>query len=674
MILRSHTHLFTRLPRLLAALSVSVAPCHSFPPSFLRSSRAAQTKDKRFDKKLRKHQYFEQYSASPVSTNFPSVPVAELFAPGTQCDSCGVSLQKDVPGESGYFVMPRPKTKKAVRHTVSHLSAVDQRLLLNADVFETDEEFMKFTSSTGEAPHQVTDEIVRAEAAVQVAAGGQKVTCDTPHTHEASAPPMEFSKLICLRCHDAVHSNKFTLEAPSPMNEILRKIPPGSQLVHVINAFDFPHGLYPLEDCDSCEVIYVINKTDLLFPNEVNAATLGHAYFANVLRNAVGARAENVFVASAKCDWSVRRLVKRLGPVTYIVGEVNSGKSTLIKTILNLSSAEHLWGIPSKEVGPGASYFPGFTKENIKYKVHDKLTLVDVPGCARAGAGIYDYMQPRDIAAIGRGEKVIRKNQYHERYETVRGGQAYSMGGFAYVVPPRGVIAQVVKHSAARQWVFSGMEKAKYTCAKRDRSNEKIFSVGEDSVEKLRRYVIPRFHGSIDVVVKGVGYLTIKPTSRKTDSEAGSSREMPDISNTIATPRVISDIYGASSTSSARTSESSFFEIYAPEHVEILIREPIRFYISKSPIANQKYAVFEPRKEAHRNRKFGYLAVPTDKTIFSELVPVPEALEGNLTEYVEKYTEAKQKKRGCYLTSLGKTEEGHVEYGLKHNAEWIAPF
>lgn len=473
------------------------------------------------------------------------------------CRSCGITLQDRNPGGPGFFRFPeaKPKLEKpenlVFNEFMDKLSPEDRLLLINESAHETSE------------PEKLDI--------------GKNIKADG---------------IECIRCRDAKNRSKFDWdEFPvKTVDSILSEIPPHANIVYVINALDFPASVNSLvfKYRNPKDITFVVTKSDLLFPTVQLSQRYGAVFFRDYLVKAIGAEESNVFIASGKRDWNVKQLISNLQDESYFIGNVNSGKSTLIKSLIFVSKKDKLDYLSLKEKrqlekfqdrainsklskrqykkeierlegkireaqGPGSSYMPGFTRGYIHYELNNK-SIVDVPGFGsyEQDHGVYQYLSSRDVRLLSKGENVYKTCLYDAPYITLKPSQVYTVGGLFYLEASVDLMLQIKKCINFDHHVFRSIERAKSSLMNIE-DNPAVaskFLLDKLSLDQLSRYVIPPFYGSIDLVIKNIGHINITATGRKVNNK--------------------------------------LLAVYLPKGVECFIRRPLIHYIAKSLAGRDK--------------------------------------------------------------------------------------
>lgn len=538
------------------------------------------------------------------------------------CSTCGINLQNVDKNRPGYYYIagtsekPIKEADKNFENLYKNLDQEDKLLLLN------DPE-----SSI------IPDHTLRHSAS---------------HSHDDS------NHISCVRCRDALFRLKFNPdEFPVESTEsILSQVDPLGNIVHLVSAFDFPLTLNPsiFKFKETRDIKVIITKADLLFAHSKTANNYGLKFYRDYLFRKYGILPENVFLSSGKVDWNIKELLENLLDNSYFIGDVNVGKSTLIKSLLygdqkfHLKRQKHQQLMSKKDRvklekeedylinnadlsyskttfkakklersreqnfkaknGPGVSYMPAFTRGVIKFDLNNfGKTIYDVPGIGLEDHGIYRWIkEPSAIKQLGKGTSVPRTGSYDSHYTTVKGGQIYTIGGLFYLRIPPELMVQVRNCINFEDVIFKNIEKSKQVIREQNGNNaiDNKILVTPETADNLVKYVFPPFYGNIDLVIKGIGHINIKPVGKY-------------------------------------VTEGDPFVVYLPKGAEAVIRKPIMKYISKTIVGRDKKG--NPLSKKHWVSKGVKEVHPyTGEVFYSRLVPVKEDVE-NLNQYVRTYCE-----------------------------------
>ncbi|KAG7819031.1 hypothetical protein KL928_002899 [Ogataea angusta] len=466
-----------------------------------------------------------------------------------KCSSCGYKLQNSDPGKPGYTKYSFENNEKEKPRVRNHSISQEREQAIVEE----------FRSMMGNLPVKSSE--LRAKKAGQNA--------------------------MCLRCYDAFHHNAYNPDehVTVSVEESMSEIPSNAKIVHVISALDFPLGASAkvLQNRDPSKIHYVISKMDLFFSRDQYINAEGTRYFAQVLQRLIGADPTKVRCVTARNRWGVRDLYSWLPQGNlYFIGETNSGKSLLIESLCRYHEYVKREEIMST---PGVSNWPGFTRDFMKYTLQKRdTTLIDTAGFAPPQEGIFKYMLSEHIPALPTIKNPPTQEPKDHRLQSLSvktskyfsGDKVFSIGGYFYLRPPSDCALRVFPGMSGKQFNQHSIEKAIRTSLNRENAVASNFAVNKLAVQHLVRHVIPIFYGTIDLVFRDIGFLTIAPTGN------------PDF--------------------------QELFEIWVPEGVEVVVREPIFKYI---------YPRLMP-KDPDAPRLSKYRKVPEDKLIYTKIFPVDE--------------------------------------------------
>ena len=564
--------------------------------------------------KIATTKYNTTNSILQVQTRSSSLSSALLANLVKTCSSCGVKLQNEDKLKPGYYLdKSLSQSKKPFRRYedtvfekyLENLSVEDQKLLTNEneELVETINKFPK--------PQSLSERL------------------QLPETVE------------CVRCREAKFRSNFprlTEEFPiESVEKVMTNIPPNSNLVYIINGQDFPMSIDTqiFKYTSSQSVKFVITKSDLLFKTNALSFKYGLTFVQDYLHSKFKVPRENVFITSGKTDWNSKDLLKFIDNNSYIIGHANSGKSSIIKSLLfqikrqELSKPKKLSKreliklqkqqdrmindesvkvenvrksrkdkraeeLLKQRLGPGVSYVPGFTRGFIEIVLGDQYdpnskVIYDVPGFSNLNAnnGICDLIATNKLKLLTKGVKVFDHGFYYSNYNTIKGNQCLTFGGINYLIPPADSIYQIRNCINAQYEIFKSFDTATEISTKLDQYPSIIGNFltqhSKETIKELRRFIIPPHYGPIDLVFQNIGHINLIPTGSKQNNQ----------------PMIL----------------------YLPKGVEAIIRQPITNYIAKS---------FTGR-DANRNplRKENYVSKSTfalrrynnKEPFFSRLIP-----------------------------------------------------
>ncbi len=478
------------------------------------------------------------------------------------CASCGVELQDTDPDGAGYYKKRRMDKNSRI---LDYLASAKEKMVQEREKI-------------------VLGKFEKLEAGIQL------------------KPKMDDTvdrRVFCERCLGIMHRAEYDLKPRTliSVQEVMKSIPADANVVNVVSALDFPLGLSRAvnKGRDPSKLWYIVTKADAFYSEKVQLERLGIKYFRDSISSLVGADPNHVFLVSGKLGWSTEMLLEKLpGGKMYFVGRTNSGKSTLVRTLIyrddrTLNSASHY--------GPGISSIPGLTVGHLKYKMkHRGDILVDTPGFWPQGGGVYKYMLKERIRELSK--VATYASAYGNRWKTrtprilgkkmFNGARVYTIGGFFYLKPPVGAVIRVFTGIRGPEAAFRNITRAKVVSSNRNSTNEDDYFVNKKAALNLVRYVIPPFYGSIDVVLRDVGYFMITPCGKFGND----------------------DVY----------------EVYVPKGVEVVVRESIFKYLYKTRSSRDETGNLLSKRNMPRRGVPVLRKVPSHKLIFTSLYRVPKEM------------------------------------------------
>lgn len=531
--------------------------------------------------------------------------VGSLFP---SCNTCGIALQNVDSTKPGYYYLADGKKRpplikhsdKVFQESLRLLDDADRALLLNDEL------------PTKSPTHSLATILV---APLQ------------------AAPPTRLHSISCIRCRNAIYRQKFDPhEHPvDSMESVLARIDPLGSIVHVVNAFDFPLSVHPsvfkLHSPRAIKV--VVTKCDLLFAHSKTSNNYGLQFFRDYFGRKYGVLPKNVFVSSGILDWNVAELLQEIPSDAYLIGDVNVGKSTLIKLLMygdqkfarkfksqrqrtqsekeedmliNTGASVKTTFADKRQQrrletqfkatnGPGVLYMPAFTRDVIRWDLpHTLKTVFDVPGIDDEEHGLLQWAKdPAAVRQLVVGTKVHKTGAYDLKYFTLRAGSTCTFGGLLYLGVPLTTMVQVKNSLNVEEMVFRDIERAclVVALAETNRAIAHKVLVKPELTANLVKYVFPPFHGTVDLVIKGIGHINIKPVG--------------PLPHENVQP----------------------FTVHLPRGTEAVLRRPISKYISKTLVGRDKRGNPLQKKDWITKGK-KEVARYTGGKFYSRLVPVTE--------------------------------------------------
>lgn len=195
-------------------------------------------------------------------------------------------------------------------------------------------------------------------------------------------------------------------------------------------------------------------------------------------------------------------------------------------------------------------------------------------------------------------------------YISLINNDCFTLGGLFFLKGPAQSITQIRTNTHEKGYKFSNLTKALAVCRDPPKAIELVVGLanGQESLRhgNLKRFLIPPFFGSVDLVIKGLGFITITPTRsveqlKKLQLESNeneindknkkvSNNNVEEIPTLLLTEDEITERLQECDLSyeSKKTAEKllnlatfSLYEFYAPLELEFYIRELIDSYLVK---------------------------------------------------------------------------------------------
>lgn len=409
-----------------------------------------------------------------------------------KCHSCGIALQLKTPTKPGFIPIIRPKPfekyeDKVYQKYLSKLNPEDLQLL-----------------NAGNHDNRKPAE-----------------SHDHSHTKE------------CLRCRNL----KYKSQAPE-VEEIDESIMDqindihDAKMIHVVNGVEFPFGINA-NLMHKHKPLVVITKSDLIYHDEKQAAKF--PLFKEYVHKQYGIPMDDIFLVSNSKGWGLAPLHKHLQNMHlssganlqiglgkyFLVGDINSGKSSLISRLLFLNKADsrlsfHKW---NQKNGPGISNYPGFTRGSLNYGLSQDTTdgyqLIDLPG-------LNNFQLPgfKQFKNVFKQTKIYKKGTHSAEYNTFSNRQVLTVGGLFYI-QNQGLIVQyknMINHDATLFRDIAKLDDIASTYPTNKSLHHK-FLVPPVASPRMKTYIIPPFWGTVDLVIKNFGYIELKVTGSKSTNQ-----------------------------------------------------------------------------------------------------------------------------------------------------------
>ncbi|ODQ63052.1 hypothetical protein NADFUDRAFT_80780 [Nadsonia fulvescens var. elongata DSM 6958] len=388
----------------------------------------------------------ELANSSGVSTGLSThqgasgIEVAKLGSP--RCPSCGTKFQSQTPALPGYVSGGlRLDRRHAQRKQIAYRNPKDIA-------------YEKLLNSIPNATKQILEDMAPQHSVInpeikyiEAVNDANYVKKKTPGERtEDIAKELLKKHDICQRCHDIKYqplTDNTTLISNYARNEvILNSIPQEATMVHIMDGSDFPASIYNniITRADQVkDIIWVINKADKLVNEKFKAQERVHDWAVAELSHHLQTDIDpnNVYIVSQKTKWHTKRLFHRLSKRNYFIGYTNSGKTSLILTLLKEYAAQdkRQRNILASHAR-GISFVPGMTQETLKYTA-GPIAIYDMPGFEEPHHGIHQWIKPSLMAEVVAGRPWFKKLDFvNSSRLVIRPGHCLSVGGGALVELP----------------------------------------------------------------------------------------------------------------------------------------------------------------------------------------------------------------------------------------------
>ncbi|CAB4253646.1 similar to Saccharomyces cerevisiae YOR205C GEP3 Protein of unknown function [Maudiozyma barnettii] len=425
---------------------------------------------------------------------------------------------------------------------------------------------------------------------------------------------------ICKRCNDALHQNKYNIEdfEKYTFNEIMSNIPDQSNILHLVSFPEFPLGLNSrlLQD-KKHNVELVLTKADQVIPTKSILQKNASLFLKDFLKYHLNIISNKGVIISSLKKWNIETLYSMLKSKTYLMGNANAGKSSLINALImkyvgkkiifdkkgnivtnNDYTVENIQH-HMKNNSAGVYHVPNMTRNLQAFDINGK-EIYDLPGYSEDINNIYleNTISKSWLQQIRKTELFDNKKIKMKHYTSFKGtenGACYTVGGIFYLVPPKGTINQIVKYIPGKSSEFKNIDKALevfHECTLPDSKHPLKNYCGIKNIacnkKDLVRYILPPFQGSVEIVMKDMGYILLRST--------GSYQYR------------------------------GLYEVWLPKGIEICIREPLEKLITE----NYKRYI---------DTKGSLPVFPTDRPIISSCYPMDPDETNTLAKMKDIYME-----------------------------------
>ncbi|CCH59257.1 hypothetical protein TBLA_0B04190 [Henningerozyma blattae CBS 6284] len=425
------------------------------------------------------------------------------------CHSCGIKLQDKNSEDTGYYIKPKVFTPKGINQLDEIRYLLYKNQLQNMGV-----------------PEQ-----------------------------ESMASEIDNKKdnlLICKRCNDAINHNNYKLDEfrSIEFRDLEKYIQSPSNIVNVVPLTEFPfHFERRLFENPDYTSSLLLTKCDTVIKDRKTLSKSLPSFIKSLLKKELDININKIVGISSIKSWNLANALSMMKNHSYLVGHANAGKSTLINSLIeryfgykitkgiNSSTKEQSIdenkrrefeanpGLFIKKQYSGVSHIPNLTRDILQYRIFNKV-IFDLPGYSR------DYDKNKLDSVIKKDwlDRIRKTNLFKiekirkKRYRTILGnedGACYTIGGIFYLIPPSGTINQIIKYIPGEGYNFKNIESGITAFNNCNNKSNKIphpltkYCGIKDNIQDKGdyvRHVIPPFQGSIEIVLKDIGYLLLRTT------------------------------------------------------------------------------------------------------------------------------------------------------------------
>ena len=270
-------------------------------------------------------------------------------------------------------------------------------------------------------------------------------------------------------------------------------------VVYMIDLFDFQGSMIPglLRHIGFNDVLVLANKRDLL-PKSVKERKLEHWVRRQLKQE--GIKPVDVIVTSGKKNMNMDSIYDAIMSYrkqrdVYVVGVTNVGKSTFINALL-----KHYAQVEEQNLIT-VSEFPGTTLDFIEIPLDNHSYLYDTPGIINDHQMTH-FIDPQDL------KKIIPQSELSPIGFQLQEKQTIYFDGLGRIDYISGDQASFITYFSRQLKIH----RTKTSNADALYNRHKTFSFelnGMDSIEKMKTYDFTLKPGKCDIVISGLGFITI---------------------------------------------------------------------------------------------------------------------------------------------------------------------
>lgn len=202
----------------------------------------------------------------------------------------------------------------------------------------------------------------------------------------------DFNKDNCERCFRIKNYNEYKKTTRSNYNEILSLIDSNDLVLYISSLLNFKN-IENIKKYNFNNVILVLTKKDLLPKSLKDTKIKNYFKYLNI---------KDIVVISSLKNYNIDELYNKINEYktstnVFLVGETNSGKSTLLnKLIKNYSHSD---------INVTSSPFPWTTLDKNIININDNLNIIDTPGLIN-NKSIINYIDYKNIKKFIPSEQI----------------------------------------------------------------------------------------------------------------------------------------------------------------------------------------------------------------------------------------------------------------------------
>lgn len=326
---------------------------------------------------------------------------------------------------------------------------------------------------------------------------------------------------LCQRCLHVKWNKPVSLRQPFAnrqeyMNYLGKVVPPGSTIVHVIDAKDYPltldRELMEFAKLQKCRLLFVIHRSDKIH-KAMDKTDRAWQYFVDDLTERVGPiDPENIILTSVYNRVSMRELFAKLGKYNYLVGFTNAGKTRIMSTLDSVHPGPTLWRDKQGAYKDSYSSFPWQTQALRTHEFDMSKFITDLPSAPEPDFGGFHHIRQTRLREIDAGRPFIKKGASFNTARLVadKKSEVVSLAGIVVVERPENpkqhLISWPVGGSMIRNKVYSSLQKVKeLTSIQENKESTQRFVMNAESHGDYDMKEMTIGKGGLQIAIRGYG-------------------------------------------------------------------------------------------------------------------------------------------------------------------------